>query len=103
VTPEDISHLFGAEITELVEGVTKLTKLELNSEHTKQAENLRKFILAISRDVRVLMVKLADRLHNMRTLQYIKAPPSASGSPGKPWTSTPPGPVHWLSPDLHRA
>jgi guanosine-3',5'-bis(diphosphate) 3'-pyrophosphohydrolase len=73
VTPEDIRHLFGPEITELVEGVTKLTKLELNSEHTKQAENLRKFILAISKDVRVLMVKLADRLHNMRTLGYIKA------------------------------
>jgi GTP pyrophosphokinase/guanosine-3',5'-bis(diphosphate) 3'-pyrophosphohydrolase len=73
VTPDDIRHLFGPEITELVEGVTKLTKLELNSEHTKQAENLRKFILAISKDVRVLMVKLADRLHNMRTLQYIKA------------------------------
>ena len=72
VTPADISYLFGAEITELVEGVTKLTKLELNSEHTKQAENLRKFILAISKDVRVLMVKLADRLHNMRTLQHIK-------------------------------
>ncbi|MDP3594064.1 bifunctional (p)ppGpp synthetase/guanosine-3',5'-bis(diphosphate) 3'-pyrophosphohydrolase, partial [Phenylobacterium sp.] len=74
VTPEDIRGLFGAEITELVEGVTKLTKLELNSEHTKQAENLRKFILAISKDVRVLMVKLADRLHNMRTLHYIKSP-----------------------------
>ncbi|MDO9432732.1 MAG: HD domain-containing protein, partial [Phenylobacterium sp.] len=74
VTPDDIRALFGAEITELVEGVTKLTKLELNSEHTKQAENLRKFILAISKDVRVLMVKLADRLHNMRTLHYIKSP-----------------------------
>ena len=74
VTPADISHLFGPEITELVEGVTKLTKLELNNEHTRQAENLRKFILAISKDVRVLMVKLADRLHNMRTLHYIKAP-----------------------------
>ncbi|WP_256549249.1 bifunctional (p)ppGpp synthetase/guanosine-3',5'-bis(diphosphate) 3'-pyrophosphohydrolase [Phenylobacterium sp. LH3H17] len=74
VTPDDIKALFGAEITELVEGVTKLTKLELNSEHTKQAENLRKFILAISKDVRVLMVKLADRLHNMRTLHYITSP-----------------------------
>ncbi|WP_309643657.1 bifunctional (p)ppGpp synthetase/guanosine-3',5'-bis(diphosphate) 3'-pyrophosphohydrolase [Phenylobacterium sp.] len=74
VTPDDIKALFGAEITELVEGVTKLTKLELNSEHTKQAENLRKFILAISKDVRVLMVKLADRLHNMRTLHYIASP-----------------------------
>ena len=73
VTRAEISELFGPEIAELVEGVTKLSKLELNSEHTKQAENLRKFILAISRDVRVLMVKLADRLHNMRTLQFIKA------------------------------
>ena len=73
VTRAEISELFGPEIAELVEGVTKLSKLELNSEHTKQAENLRKFILAISKDVRVLMVKLADRLHNMRTLQFIKS------------------------------
>jgi len=73
VTHKEIADLFGDEIAELVEGVTKLSKLELNSEHTKQAENLRKFILAISKDVRVLMVKLADRLHNMRTLGYIKS------------------------------
>jgi guanosine-3',5'-bis(diphosphate) 3'-pyrophosphohydrolase len=72
VTRTEIDHLFGAEIGELVEGVTKLSKLELSSEHLRQAENLRKFILAISKDVRVLMVKLADRLHNMRTLQHIK-------------------------------
>ena len=75
VTRAEIADLFGPDIAELVEGVTKLSKLELNSEHTKQAENLRKFILAISRDVRVLMVKLADRLHNMRTLQFIKSAP----------------------------
>ncbi|MFC3069831.1 RelA/SpoT family protein [Phenylobacterium soli] len=74
VTRAEIDELFGAEIGELVEGVTKLSKLELSSEHLRQAENLRKFILAISRDVRVLMVKLADRLHNMRTLQFIKHP-----------------------------
>jgi GTP pyrophosphokinase/guanosine-3',5'-bis(diphosphate) 3'-pyrophosphohydrolase len=73
VTRAELTELFGAEIAELVEGVTKLSKLELNSEHTKQAENLRKFILAISKDVRVLMVKLADRLHNMRTLGFIKS------------------------------
>jgi GTP diphosphokinase / guanosine-3',5'-bis(diphosphate) 3'-diphosphatase len=74
VTRAEIERLFGAEIAELVEGVTKLSKLELSSEHLRQAENLRKFILAISKDVRVLMVKLADRLHNMRTLQHIKSP-----------------------------
>ncbi|MFM8939240.1 MAG: HD domain-containing protein, partial [Phenylobacterium sp.] len=68
-TSAEIGRLFGEEIAELVEGVTKLTKLELNSEHTRQAENLRKFILAISKDVRVLLVKLADRLHNMRTIK----------------------------------
>ena len=70
-TRQDIDELFGAEIGEMVEGVTKLSRLELAAEHTRQAENLRKFILAISRDVRVLMVKLADRLHNMRTLEFI--------------------------------
>jgi guanosine-3',5'-bis(diphosphate) 3'-pyrophosphohydrolase len=74
VSRKDIEDLFGAEVAELVEGVTKLSQLELASEHTRQAENLRKFILAISKDVRVLMVKLADRLHNMRTLGFIKSP-----------------------------
>ena len=73
VTRAEIDGLFGAEIAELVEGVTKLSRLELSEEHLRQAENLRKFILAMSRDVRVLMVKLADRLHNMRTLHFIKS------------------------------
>ncbi len=71
-TRDDIADMFGEEIAGLVEGVTKLSRLELQAEHTRQAENLRKFILAISRDVRVLLVKLADRLHNMRTLKYVK-------------------------------
>ena len=71
-TRDDIAEMFGEEIAQLVEGVTKLSRLELQAEHTRQAENLRKFILAISRDVRVLLVKLADRLHNMRTLRYVK-------------------------------
>ncbi len=64
---------FGAGIAGLVDGVTKLTRLELQSDRTKQAENFGKLVLAMSRDIRVLLVKLADRLHNMRTLDYIAA------------------------------
>ncbi|MBW8880269.1 MAG: bifunctional (p)ppGpp synthetase/guanosine-3',5'-bis(diphosphate) 3'-pyrophosphohydrolase [Asticcacaulis sp.] len=70
-TRAEIADKFGDEIATMVEGVTKLTRLELQSEYTKQSENLRKFILAISKDIRVLLVKLADRLHNMRTLHYV--------------------------------
>jgi GTP pyrophosphokinase len=71
-TIADIEHEFGAEIAGLVDGVTKLSQLELFSERTKQAENFRKLMLAMSNDIRVLLVKLADRLHNMRTLSFIK-------------------------------
>jgi GTP pyrophosphokinase len=73
-TLEDIERLFGSEITRLVDGVTKLSRIELQSDQTKQAENFRKLVLAMSEDIRVLLVKLADRLHNMRTLHYLKNP-----------------------------
>ncbi len=70
-TLEEIQSLFGSEIARLVDGVTKLSRLELQSEETKQAENFRKLVVAMSSDIRVLLVKLADRLHNMRTLHFI--------------------------------
>src|SRR5438874_9284353 len=72
-TLDDIERLFGPEIGRLVDGVTKLSRLELQSDQTKQAENFRKLVLAMSEDIRVLLVKLADRLHNMQTLRFIKS------------------------------
>ena len=74
ITSEDIRKEFGEEIMHLVDGVTKLTQIELQSEESDQAENFRKLVLAISEDIRVLLVKLADRLHNMRTLNFIPKP-----------------------------
>lgn len=74
VTLAAIEKKFGKEIAGLVDGVTKLTRLELQSDRTKQAENFRKLVLAMSKDIRVLIVKLADRLHNMRTLGAVAAP-----------------------------
>jgi guanosine-3',5'-bis(diphosphate) 3'-pyrophosphohydrolase len=70
-TRQEIDELFGADLGKLVEGLTKLKKLDLVSKKAEQAENLRKLLLAISEDVRVLLVKLADRLHNMRTLDHV--------------------------------
>jgi guanosine-3',5'-bis(diphosphate) 3'-pyrophosphohydrolase len=70
-TRAEIDQMFGPEIGALVEGLTKLKRLELVSREAKQAENLRKLLLAISDDVRVLLIKLADRLHNMRTLEFV--------------------------------
>lgn len=72
-TRAEIDELFGEDIGRLVEGLTKLKKLDLVTRKAKQAENLRKLLLAISDDVRVLLVKLADRLHNMRTMEYMPA------------------------------
>lgn len=73
-TFEDLESKFGKEVAELVDGVSKLTRIESKTIEGKQAENFRKLLLAMSEDIRVLMVKLADRLHNMRTIDGIKKP-----------------------------
>ena len=73
-TPEEITRLFGENVARLVDGVTKLSRIEAQTESERAAENLRKFLLAMSDDIRVLLVKLADRLHNMRTLHHIANP-----------------------------
>jgi RelA/SpoT family (p)ppGpp synthetase len=68
----DISAMFSPEIAVLVDGVTKLTNLQLSNAHSKQAENFRKLFMAMSKDLRVILVKLADRLHNMRTIRHMR-------------------------------
>jgi len=72
ITRAEIDQLFGPEIGKLVEGLTKIKRLDLVSKKAEQAENFRKLLVAISSDIRVLLVKLADRLHNMRTLEHVK-------------------------------
>ena len=72
-TRADIEKLFGENVARLVDGVTKLSRIEAQTDTERAAENLRKFLIAMSGDIRVLLVKLADRLHNMRTLHHIKS------------------------------
>ena len=73
-TVEEIRSLFGEQVAQLVDGLTKLAMIEQKSANNKQAENFRKLLLAMSEDIRVLLIKLADRLHNMRTLHFVKKP-----------------------------
>ncbi len=74
VTLSDLEKEFGKDVRNLVDGVTKLSKLEHKSDELRQAENFRKLVVAMSEDIRVLLVKLADRLHNMQTIHYIRKP-----------------------------
>src|SRR5690606_4731498 len=71
VTLKDIEAQFGKNVAVLVDGVTKLSQMSFKNTHAKQAENIRKMIVAMGKDIRVILVKLADRLHNMRTLNHM--------------------------------
>ena len=93
-TRAEIDEKFGPEIGALVDGLTKLKKLDLVTREAKQAENLRKLLLAIAADVRVLLIKLADRLHNMRTLDFMR-PRRAGASPRRRSTSMRRSPGAW--------
>jgi guanosine-3',5'-bis(diphosphate) 3'-pyrophosphohydrolase len=73
VTVDDIEAEFGKEIAEIVDGLTKIGHLPLNSSQERQVENYRKLLLSIAKDARVILIKLADRLHNMRTLEFLPA------------------------------
>ena len=69
-TAEELTELFGPEVTGIVEGVTKLSRLSFRSSEARQAESVRKMILAMADDIRVILIKICDRLHNMRTLRF---------------------------------
>ena len=69
-TYDDIARLFGATVADIVDGVTKLTRVTFSTMEEEQMENLRKMLFAMSRDIRVILIKIADRLHNMRTMEY---------------------------------
>ena len=73
ITHEDIARQFGAEVADIVEGVTKLPRVQFTSREDEQMENLRKMLMAMAKDIRVILIKIADRLHNMRTMEYMVA------------------------------
>ena len=85
VTYESVKKEFGEEVANLVDGVTKISALENKASSDSKAENFRKLILATSKDIRVLLVKLADRLHNMRTIQFVKDKEKSLEKQKKQW------------------
>jgi len=88
-TLEEIRDMFGDQVAHIVDGVTKISKLDFDSAQQRQAENIRKMILAMADDIRVILVKLADRLHNIRTLNFHKKAEKKRPLPMKPWISMP--------------
>jgi guanosine-3',5'-bis(diphosphate) 3'-pyrophosphohydrolase len=94
LTREQLAAQFGETVAELVDGVTKLDKLKFRDRQEAAAESFRKMLLAMSRDLRVIMIKLADRLHNMRTLGR-RAPKRGCASPARRWRSTHPSRSGW--------
>jgi len=84
VKKDELIERFGSPVAQLVDGLSKLEKIEFQSQIEAQAENFRKMLLAMASDVRVILIKLADRLHNMRTLDFMTAAKNAA-SPAKPW------------------
>ena len=94
VTKADLVEQFGAPVAELVDGLTKLDKLQFSTREEGQAESFRKMLLAMARDVRVILVKLADRLHNMRTMGDMPRPNGAASAPRRS-TSTRPSRTAW--------
>src|SRR5699024_12347216 len=81
VSKDDIAREFGQDVAEIVDGVTKLERLELATKAEQQAESFREMLLAMARDVRVILIKLADRLHNMRSLDAVSAMKHRLGGP----------------------
>ena len=97
-THEQVSKLFSPTIADLVEGVSKLTRIQYATKEDEQMENLRKMLIAMSKDIRVILIKISDRLHNMRTMEYqspARPPASRRRRPWRPWRSTPPSPTAW--------
>ncbi len=90
-TLDEIQQNFGPEIAALVDGLTKISKMTLATHEEQQAENFRKMILAMAKDIRIVLIKLADRLHNMRTLEYLPPEKPGQNRPGDPGHLCPPG------------